>query len=207
MDYRQLAYQKAVKYGLNPDLFVRQIEAESAFNPNAVSPAGAIGLGQLMPATARELGVDPSDPDQNLEGAARYMRQQMDRFGRPDLALAAYNAGPSRVAKLGRVPNITETQNYVAKIMGTNPAMSLSTKDAAMAPTMTTTAKPEEQQSLWDRLTGRSEATGLNPLEAFAAGLDALILPDMRMGDVIRQQGAQRAKTARTEKQANQTIK
>lgn len=88
-----------------------------------------------------------------------------------------------------------------------NPAMSLSTKDAAMAPTMTPTAKQEEPQSLWDRLTGRSEATGLNPLEAFAAGLDALILPEMRMGDVIRQQGAQRAKTARTEKQANQTIK
>lgn len=88
-----------------------------------------------------------------------------------------------------------------------NPAMRLSTKDAAMAPTMTPTAKQEEPQSLWDRLTGRSEATGLNPLEAFAAGLDALILPEMRMGDVIRQQGAQRAKTARTEKQANQTIK
>ena len=207
MDYRQLAYQKAVKYGLDPDLFVRQIEAESAFNPNAVSSAGAIGLGQLMPATARELGVDPSDPDQNLEGAARYMRQQMDKFGRPDLALAAYNAGPSRVAKLGRVPNITETQNYVAKIMGTSPAMRLSTKDAPMTPTMTPTAKPEEQQSLWGRLTGRSEATGLNPLQAFAAGLDALILPELRMGEAIRQQGAQRAKTARTEKQANQTIK
>jgi hypothetical protein len=118
MDYRNLAYQTAQKYGLDPDMFVRQIQAESAFNPAAVSSAGAIGLGQLMPATAKELGVDPTDPAQNLEGAARYMRQQLDRFGDPALALAAYNAGPSRVAKANGIPNITETQNYVAKILG-----------------------------------------------------------------------------------------
>lgn len=118
MDYRQLAYQTAQKYGIDPDLFVRQIQAESAFRPDAVSSAGAIGLGQLMPATAKELGVDPNDPVQNLEGAARYMKQQLDRFGDPALALAAYNAGPSRVAKAGGVPNITETKNYVAKILG-----------------------------------------------------------------------------------------
>ena len=118
MDYRQLAYQTAQKYGIDPDLFVRQIQAESAFRPDAVSSAGAIGLGQLMPATAKELGVDPNDPVQNLEGAARYMKQQLDRFGDPALALAAYNAGPSRVAKAGGVPNITETQNYVTKILG-----------------------------------------------------------------------------------------
>jgi membrane-bound lytic murein transglycosylase B len=118
MDYRNLAYQTAQKYGLDPDMFVRQIQAESAFNPAAVSSAGAIGLGQLMPATAKELGVDPTDPVQNLEGAARYMKQQLERFGDPALALAAYNAGPSRVAKAGGIPNITETQNYVAKILG-----------------------------------------------------------------------------------------
>ena len=118
MDYRQLAYQTAQKYGIDPDLFVRQIQAESAFRPDAVSSAGAIGLGQLMPATAKELGVDPNDPVQNLEGAARYMKQQLDRFGDPALALAAYNAGPSRVAKANGIPNITETQNYVAKILG-----------------------------------------------------------------------------------------
>ena len=98
---------------------MRQIQAESSFNPNAVSPAGAIGLGQLMPATARELGVDPSSPDQNLEGAARYMRQQLDTFGDYSLALAAYNAGAGNVRKAGGIPNITETQNYVSKIMGT----------------------------------------------------------------------------------------
>jgi len=118
MNYVELARQKALKYGLDPDLFVRQIQAESSFNPNSVSSAGAIGLGQLMPATARDLGVDPNDPDQNLEGAARYMRQQLDSFGDYGLALAAYNAGPSRVQRSGGIPNITETQNYVSKIMG-----------------------------------------------------------------------------------------
>jgi len=119
MDYRQLAYQKALKYGLDPDLFVRQIQAESAFRPDAVSSAGAIGLGQLMPATAKDLGVDPTDPDQNLEGAARYMNQLMSRYNNnPTLALAAYNAGMGNVDKAGGVPNFKETQNYVAKILG-----------------------------------------------------------------------------------------
>lgn len=119
MDYVELARQKALKYGLDPTLFVRQIQAESSFNPNAVSPKGAIGLGQIMPATAKELGINPEDPDQNLEGAARYMRQQLDTFGDYPLALAAYNAGAGNVRKAGGIPNFTETQNYVSKIMGT----------------------------------------------------------------------------------------
>lgn len=119
MDYVELARQKALKYGLDPTLFVRQIQAESSFNPNAVSPKGAIGLGQIMPATAKELGINPEDPDQNLDGAARYMRQQLDTFGDYPLALAAYNAGAGNVRKAGGIPNFTETQNYVSKIMGT----------------------------------------------------------------------------------------
>lgn len=99
-------------------MFLRLIQQESSFRPDVVSPKGAIGLGQLMPATAKELGVDPTDPMQNLEGAAKYLSQQLKRFGDPSLALAAYNAGPTRVAKLGRVPNIAETQNYVKTILG-----------------------------------------------------------------------------------------
>lgn len=153
MDYRQLAYQTAQKYGIDPDLFVRQIQAESAFRPDAVSSAGAIGLGQLMPATAKELGVDPNDPVQNLEGAARYMKQQLDRFGDPALALAAYNAGPSRVAKANGVPNITETQNYVAKILGGKGG-------AAMA------QEPQKPQGLLSGLLGGQGiggALGLSP--------------------------------------------
>ena len=123
MNYRNLAYQTAQKYGLDPDMFVRQIQAESAFNPAAVSSAGAIGLGQLMPATAKELGVDPTDPVQNLEGAARYMKQLLGRYdGNQTLALAAYNAGMGNVDKAGGVPNFKETQNYIAKIMGSNMA-------------------------------------------------------------------------------------
>ena len=118
MDYRQAARDAASRYGIDPDMFLRLIQQESSFRPDVVSPKGAIGLGQLMPATAKELGVDPTDPMQNLEGAAKYLSQQLKRFGDPSLALAAYNAGPTRVAKLGRVPNIAETQNYVKTILG-----------------------------------------------------------------------------------------
>lgn len=98
------------------DLFRSLIEAESAFNPAARSPKGAIGLGQLMPATAEMLGVDPHDPAENLDGAARYLLTQMSEFGTVELALAAYNAGPHRVEEYGGVPPFRETRNYIARI-------------------------------------------------------------------------------------------
>ena len=92
---------------------------ESRWRANAVSPVGARGLAQLMPGTARDLGVDPDDPFANLEGGARYLREQLDRFdGDLEKALAAYNAGPGRVIRAGGVPRIRETQLYVAAIMG-----------------------------------------------------------------------------------------
>ncbi|MCP3935842.1 MAG: lytic transglycosylase domain-containing protein [Actinomycetia bacterium] len=103
----------ASRYGLDANLLTALVWTESAFRPDAVSPAGAIGLGQLMPGTAGGLGVDPNDPVQNLDGAARYLRAQLDRFGSVQLALAAYNAGPGRVERSGGVPNIPETQAYV----------------------------------------------------------------------------------------------
>jgi hypothetical protein len=118
MDYRALASQIAQQEGVPVDLFLRLVNQESRFNPNAVSPAGAMGLAQLMPGTARDLGVDPNDPVQNLTGGARYLRQQLDTFGQPDLALAAYNAGPGNVRKHGGVPPFEETQNYVSSILG-----------------------------------------------------------------------------------------
>lgn len=118
MDYRDAAYRIALEEGVDPDLFIRLVTAESSFNPNAVSPAGALGLAQLMPGTAADLGVDLEDPMENLRGGARYLRQQMDRFGDPSLALAAYNAGPGNVSKYGGIPPFKETQNYVNKIMG-----------------------------------------------------------------------------------------
>jgi hypothetical protein len=118
MDYRALAAQIAEEEGVDPALFTRLIEAESSFRPDVTSSAGAYGLAQLMPGTAAELGVDPSDPVQNLRGGARYLRQQLDRFGDPALALAAYNAGPGNVSRYGGIPPFQETQNYVAKILG-----------------------------------------------------------------------------------------
>jgi soluble lytic murein transglycosylase-like protein len=118
MDYREMARMIAIEEGIDPDLFLRLVGAESSFNPDAVSSKGATGLAQLMPGTAAELGVDPTDPIQNLRGGARYLRQQLDEFGDPVLALAAYNAGPGNVRKYGGVPPFAETQNYVSKIMG-----------------------------------------------------------------------------------------
>lgn len=111
-------------------VFLALINAESGFDQSAISPKGAIGLTQLMPATAKSLGVDPHDPQENLSGGARYLRQQYDRFGSWPLALAAYNAGPTRVARLGRIPNISETKAFVARVM----------RDAGLASSPITTA-------------------------------------------------------------------
>lgn len=108
----------AARYELSPALLEAVVWQESRWNAKAVSPAGARGLAQLMPATGRALGVDWRDPLANLEGGARYLRQQLDRFGGDvEKALAAYNAGPGRVERAGGVPAIRETQGYVAAIM------------------------------------------------------------------------------------------
>ncbi|MDP4605819.1 MAG: lytic transglycosylase domain-containing protein, partial [Erythrobacter sp.] len=109
----------AQRFDLSPSLLEALVWQESRWRENAVSPVGARGLAQLMPGTARYLGVDSSDPFQNLEGGARYLREQLDRFGGDlEKALAAYNAGPGRVERAGGVPNIRETRHYVAAIMG-----------------------------------------------------------------------------------------
>ncbi len=109
--------EAAERHGLDPRLLASLVWTESDFQPDAVSRAGAIGLAQLMPGTAAGLGVDPHDPAANLDGGARYLREQLDRFGRVDLALAAYNAGPGRVAQAGGVPHIAETQAYVRRVL------------------------------------------------------------------------------------------
>jgi soluble lytic murein transglycosylase-like protein len=108
----------AAKYDVSPSLIEAMVWQESRWRSNARSPVGARGLAQLMPGTARQLGVNPDDPFANLEGGVRYLRQQLDAFdGDVEKALAAYNAGPGRVERAGGVPNIRETQNYVATIM------------------------------------------------------------------------------------------
>jgi soluble lytic murein transglycosylase-like protein len=108
---------EASQHRINTKLAITVVLQESAGNPLAESPVGAIGLMQLMPDTAKDLGIsDRRDPDQSLAGGLRYLRGLLDRFGSTRLALAAYNSGPDRVAKLGRVPAIPETLAYVARI-------------------------------------------------------------------------------------------
>lgn len=116
--------------------FKRLIRQESGFRQNAVSPKGAIGLGQLMPGTAEGLGVDPYDVAENLDGSARYLLAQLDRFGSMELALAAYNAGPEAVAKYNDVPPYAETQAYVAAISNKplQGTPTLKTEDAEIGP-------------------------------------------------------------------------
>jgi len=110
--------EAAERHGLDPKLLHALVIVESAYRNDACSPVGACGLTQLMPGTARDLGVsDRFDPLENLRGGADYLARQVQRFGDVRLALAAYNAGPDRVARLGRIPSIPETQNYVVAVI------------------------------------------------------------------------------------------
>lgn len=124
MNYSELAASIAREYGLNPEIFVRQMMQESGLNPDAVSPAGAVGIAQIMPDTARDPGYgiapisDRRDPESSLRFGAQYMRAMLDKYGDYGLALAAYNAGPGAVDKAGGIPPFEETQNYVSKILG-----------------------------------------------------------------------------------------
>jgi hypothetical protein len=116
MDLEELIQRAADENGLDPAQVRALIGIESSGNPNAVSPKGAMGMMQLMPGTARELGVtDPFDPEQNIMAGSRYFRDQLDEFGDPALAAAAYNAGPGAVRKYGGVPPYRETRDYVDK--------------------------------------------------------------------------------------------
>jgi len=107
------------RYGLDPDLLKAVIMAESGGEPYAVSRKGALGLMQIMPDTASELGVrDPFNPHANIEGGARYLRQLLDRFqGNLLLALAGYNAGPSVVERYRGVPPYSETRRYIRRVL------------------------------------------------------------------------------------------
>jgi len=117
-EYLPHARQAAQRHGIPEDLFLRLVQQESGWNPNARSHKGAMGLAQLMPGTAAKLGVNPTDPLQNLDGGARYLRMMYNQFGNWTLALAAYNAGPGAVQKHGGIPPYRETRNYVRIIAG-----------------------------------------------------------------------------------------
>ena len=117
--FEPLIRTHAARQGLSPDLVRAVIQVESAFNPRARSPKGAMGLMQLMPGTAAQLGVTrPYDPGSNIAGGTAYLRGLLDRFGgNVELALAAYNAGPAAVDRFGlQVPPFRETQDYVEKV-------------------------------------------------------------------------------------------
>ena len=124
--YLPHVYAAEAQYGLPTGLLDALIWTESRYNPFAISGAGAVGLGQLMPGTARELGVgNRFDPHANVRGAARYLRQLLNKFGRVHLAVAAYNAGPRAVERAGGIPLNGETPSYVRNVLAFWQAKSL----------------------------------------------------------------------------------
>lgn len=116
--WRGLIGKHAAQFGVDPTLVEAVMRVESGGAPHSLSPAGAAGLMQLMPSTARSLGVsDPFDPDESIQGGTRYLRQMLDRFGDLPRALAAYNAGPAAVEQHGGIPPYPETQAYVRRVL------------------------------------------------------------------------------------------
>lgn len=134
MDLFKFAEEEALRQGVDPGLVTAVMRAESGGNAKAVSPKGARGPMQLMPGTAKDLGVDIDNPMQNIQGGIAYLKRQLDNFGSPELALAAYNAGPENVKRHGNaVPPFAETQAYVQKVLGRAPAQAGGNNQSAAA--------------------------------------------------------------------------
>lgn len=148
----------ADKHGVPTMVLSSLLKQESGFNPNAVSPVGAQGIAQFMPATAKGMGVNPSDPESSIDGAATYIRHGLDRFGgKMDLALASYNAGGGAVQKYGGIPPYKETQNYVKNIM----AMAGQQHETANQTTMDVLAEARKQQK--SNLAMNTQSQGFSP--------------------------------------------
>lgn len=209
VDFRQTAAQIAGQYGIPVDLFLAQINQESGWNPKAVSSAGAIGLGQLMPGTARDLGVDPTDPVQNLTGAARYLSQQYKKFGDWNTALAAYNAGPGAVQKYGGIPPYKETQNYVKSIMGrlgsgadvAADTMQALGKGKTMTPMVPTAAPQQERKGFLGGLLSDPDL-----MDRLAIGLTGMTMnPNVGLQQVAASRIASRAEERKAGRERNAT--
>ncbi|WP_338910716.1 lytic transglycosylase domain-containing protein [Mycetohabitans rhizoxinica] len=148
-DLRRLAIQEAHRQGVDPRLIVPMINQESAWNPDAVSAKGAGGIMQLMPATARDLGLSEADrfnPQKAIPAGIRYFKQQLKAFGSPALAYAAYNAGPANVRRYGGIPSFPETQHYVNKLM----AHSMNPSDAFDGASIFGPVSRQERNALFD---------------------------------------------------------
>ncbi len=118
VDWQGIALAASEKHGLEVNLILAVIRAESNFIADAISHVGAQGAMQIMPETARELGLaEPFNPSQNVDAGTRYLKEQIERFGSIELALAAYNAGPGNVIKYNGIPPFTETQEFVARVL------------------------------------------------------------------------------------------
>lgn len=187
MNYSELAASYARRYGLDPEIFVRQMMQESGLNPDAVSPKGAVGIAQIMPDTARDPGYgvapvsDPRDPEEALRFGAEYMRAMLDKYGDYGLALAAYNAGPGAVEEYGGIPPFRETQNYVATILGGKMqpdvpgGLSMGTPGSLPSEDlMFGTAEDEDKQALIESVLGRFRPEGQGAMAEDLARFSAI---------------------------------
>lgn len=211
-DIQGMVAAEAQRQGVDPSLALRVAKQESGFRPDARSPAGAIGPMQLMPGTARDLGVDPSDPAQNVQGGVRYLKQQLDRFGDPRLALAAYNAGPGAVQKYGGVPPYAETKAYVAATAPQDAANPFDQFDAseaaspqpqapAKAPIEVTVSRSTSPEHMAWVAAGKPVAPAPGPSPTANVGADAwdgFAQPFVQLGHDVAQ--SYRAKTAQATK-------
>lgn len=161
-DMEDYTANEAKRLGVDPSIGLGILHQESGAHPAPPpSSAGARGPMQLMPGTAKDLGVDPDDPYQNITGGLTYFKQQRDRFGRDDLALAAYNAGPEAVAKHGGVPPYEQTRNYVRSILGGNyqPPQDPGAQNTPAAPQSAPQAASDATPAVVDAETGKAYAT------------------------------------------------